>query len=78
MADAPRSPRSGLDATLWKYPHCLSTHVWTCPSLAVLIPAPTRPLAQSLVPAAGCALEVRLQGSVILTKGWAALALTGA
>lgn len=48
------------------------------PTLAVVIPAPARPLAQSLVPTAGCAFEVRLQGSVILNKGWEALALTGA
>lgn len=54
---------------------CVCVHV---PLLAVAIPSPARHLAQSLVPTAGCAFEVRLQGFVILTEGWEPLALMGA
>lgn len=79
MANAPQEPS--------QWPGCyalevysLSVHVCAYMSspLAVAIPSPARPLAQSLVPTAGCAFEVRLQGSVILTEGWEPLALTGA
>ena len=78
MANAPQEPP--------QWPGCYALEVYSLsvrvcvhvPLLAVAIPSPARHLAQSLVPTAGCAFEVRLQGFVILTEGWEPLALTGA
>ena len=59
--------------------YTLSAH--TCavhtPTLALVSPAPACPLAQSLVPTAGCAFGVRLQRTVIQIEGWEPLTMIG-